>query len=267
MMLAMVLRCPVTKYYKTDMELFKRFLIVALVSGTLSGSLLSVMHLVGVVPLILEAEIYEKSMSETLRHDQKTMSQHHDGAWFPDDGFERTFYTLISNIIFSIALVLMLVAIYSTSEKKPAWYGVGWGLAGFVIFYLAPTLVYRPTLPGAIEVDLLLRQLWWIATVEGTAFGLAIIVFSKHWFLKTLGVMLVILPQLVGSPPGEVIRTTPETLMNSFFLINFITNLLYWTFLGFITVYIYNRLHGMSVHSVENNTSHSDTLSNQQAKG
>ena len=249
------------------MELFKRLLIVALLSGTLSGILLSTIQFVGVVPLILEAESYEKSEKETLNHSQTTMSQHHDDAWMPSDGLERNFYTLVSNLVFSVALALALVAIYSLSDKKSSWYGLGWGLAGFAIFYLAPTLVYRPTLPGAIEADLLLRQLWWIATVEGTAFGLAMIVFAKHWLLKTLGVMLVVLPQFVGSPPGEVVIKVPELLMNRFFFVNFMTNLFYWSFLGFITVTIYNRHSEVPGHFVEGNTNFTNDTNKQQAGG
>ncbi len=47
--------------------------------------------------------------------------------------------------------------------------GLLWGLAGFVVFVLAPNFGLPPELPGMQAGDLMQRQIWWLATVVLTA--------------------------------------------------------------------------------------------------
>ena len=62
------------------MDVFRRLFFVALFAGVLSGSVVTVAHQFGTVPIILEAEVYEKSAEAHGHPGVSHEHAHHDPA-------------------------------------------------------------------------------------------------------------------------------------------------------------------------------------------
>src|SRR6201998_1765482 len=140
------------------MAVLRRLVFVALCAGLLSGLFATVGHQIGTVPLILQAEIYEKP----LAHE-------HTSAWEPENGAERTAYTLLADILTGVGFALLLEAGLTLRGGEVGWrQGLLWGLAGFGAFVIAPRLRLPPQLPGTEAAPLFDRQLWWLRTGVGT---------------------------------------------------------------------------------------------------
>ena len=152
----------------------------------------------------------------------------------PEDGVERTFYTVAANVITGIGFALLLVAVSEVAGGIAGWRdGLIWGFAGFAAFTLAPGLGLPPELPGMPAADLFARQVWWIATVVLTAGGLALIAFSRNALLAALGAALIVLPHVIGAPqPESHDSAVPADLHHSFVVAVTVTNLIFWLALG-----------------------------------
>ena len=86
----------------------------------------------------------------TATHRRTTMT-----AWAPADGFERSAFTALANVVTAIGFALLLVTASELSGGLTGWrQGVFWGLAGFAVFTLAPGLGLPPELPGMPAADL-----------------------------------------------------------------------------------------------------------------
>src|SRR4051812_5894010 len=138
------------------MQMFRRLFIAAASAGLLSGLFVTLVHQVTTVPVILAAEVFEKAADE--KADAAAAAQpaadaaaapaasaapteeahdHDHGAaeWEPEDGFERTAYTALADLLTGIGFALLLIAAYAVSGRAIDWrQGVYWGLAGFAVF-------------------------------------------------------------------------------------------------------------------------------------
>ena len=176
-------------------------------------------------------------------------SNHHgEDAWAPEDGFERFAYTVAINIVSGIGFALLLVAVSEFAGGIANWrQGMIWGFAGFAIFTLAPGLGLPPELPAMPAADLFARQVWWIGTVAATAAGLALIAFSGRAPLAILGVVLIVLPHIIGAPqPDSHESPIPEGLHHEFVVAVTVTNLIFWVALGGIVGLVRQRFLGQS---------------------
>ena len=151
-----------------------RVLLAALLAGVLSGVFVTAVQAFRVTPLILQAETYENAGSDAHSHDSSASNTHGHGdstaeapqVWAPEDGMERTFYTMVSNILVGVSFSLILTAgVLLTKSVLTMRTGLVWGACGFVAFVLAPNFGLSPELPGMPAADLTLRQNWWFATV------------------------------------------------------------------------------------------------------
>ena len=125
-------------------------------------------------------------------------------SWAPADGFERFAYTAGANVVTAIGFALILVAVSEAFGGIASWrQGLFWGFAGFAVFTLAPGLGLPPELPAMPTADLAARQVWWIGTVLATAAGLALIAFRSSIPLALLGVVLIVVPHIIGAPQPE----------------------------------------------------------------
>lgn len=221
-----------------------RILLAAIVAGLLSGVFYTAAQAVKVVPLILKAETFENSgdtaMEAVPEHQhsaaQANVPHQHPTTepWAPTDGFERTFYSLLSNGIFGVgnALLLAAVILFSKMPISPRS-GLLWGAAGFVVFVLAPGLGLPPELPGMAAAPIPVRQFWWISTVLLTAGGLALFAFKTQWYWLALGVIMIVTPHVIGAPqPVEHASMAPTYLAVEFVFAAIVTNGLFWLFLG-----------------------------------
>ena len=168
----------------------------------------------------------------------------HAGAWEPQNGAERTAYTLLADVLTGIGFALLLAAGIALCGGEVTWRrGLFWGLAGFAAFTIAPGIGLPPQLPGTEGAPLAERQLWWLATVVLTGGALALFAFTRRAPLAALGAILIVLPHLYGAPQSlQHTSAAPEALTHSFIVAATVINFLFWVILGASTGYFYGRL-------------------------
>ena len=225
--------------------MIKRIAQTAGFTGLLAALLLTLLQSFWVAPLILQAETYEKpAATHVHEHDASAMPGHtHDAeAWEPEDGWQRVLSTTGGNLVVAVGFVLMVAGLYTLRAPTRTSQGLLWGLAGYATFCLAPTLGLPPELPGTAAADLLQRQTWWITTAASTAVAIALVVFGKHWALKLLGAVILVIPHVVGAPqPMEHSSLAPEALETQFKIASQLTNLVFWLALGAISAWLFSR--------------------------
>jgi cobalt transporter subunit CbtA len=221
------------------MDYFRNIVLVAAIAGVLAGLGMTVAQQLTTVPLILKAEVYEEQ-GATAAHDhgdaaaQPAAHEHGDEGWQPADGFERTAFTLLANIVTGVGFALLLVAASELAGGITGWrQGVFWGLAGFAVFTLAPSLGLPPELPAMPAAELGARQLWWVATAFSAAAALALMFYGRTPLAIVAAVALLVAPHLIGAPePAGYDTPIPEGLHHSFVVAVVLTALLFWLLLG-----------------------------------
>jgi cobalt transporter subunit CbtA len=168
---------------------------------------------------------------------------HQHGGWQPDDGAERTFYTALADVSMAVGYGLLLAAAIGLRGRPVDWrVGMLWGVAGYAVFFLAPSLGLPPELPGTAAAPVAARQGWWIATAMSTATALALLAFGRHWSLKLAAVALLFVPHLVGAPQPLVHDSVaPAYLQSSFVYATALANGAFWLALGGLTGFFHKR--------------------------
>lgn len=233
------------------MNVFRSIVFSAALSGLLVGLLVTAMQLVGTVPLIAQGEVYEKAEARPdpapHTHAHGTVDGHHHDvaapAWEPADGLERNAFTALFNVVERMGFGLVLAGAIVLAGRPFGWReGLLWGMAGFVVFALAPGIGLPPELPGTPVAPLDARQAWWIATAAATAAGLALIAFTRSPWTALAAVILIAAPHAVGAPDlaqGE--SAVPDGLAHRFVVVVFLTTFLSWAALGALTGYLGRR--------------------------
>ena len=225
--------------------MFRRIVASACLAGLLGGLVLTAVQLLQVIPIIAQAESYEvpQATEETHDHSDDDHSSHDHGAWAPDDGFERTLWTAAANVGMAIGFGLLLVAIYSLRGNVGWRQGLLWGVGGYAAFFALPALGLAPELPGTESAALEYRQVWWIATVVASSVGLALAFLCRQTLLKGLGVVLVIVPHVVGAPHPEVHTSlVPVELAETFLYATALANAAFWLVLGASSAIAFKKL-------------------------
>jgi len=229
---------------------FRRIILSAVIVGMLTGMLLSAIQVVGVTPILLDAEVYEVANEPTpITHnmpEHMDAESHHSGeAWGPEDGFERISYTVLANILAAIGFACMLLVSMSQFEsrglvKLTKLQGVLWGLAGYFIFFVVPGLGLPPEVPGSSADLLEHRQSWWLLAVCGAAVSLVTFVFAPVKF-KLFGLLSLALPFVVGAPHFDgPLFSNPDAnavlalteLHQQFIVATSASNFIFWIALG-----------------------------------
>jgi cobalt transporter subunit CbtA len=235
------------------MDYFRNIVIVAAIAGALAGLGMTVAQQLTTVPMILKAEVYEDQgaahvpahESGTAAHDHQAPANAHEhgDGWQPADGAERTFFTFAANMLTGIGFALLLVAVSELFGGIANWrQGVFWGLAGFVVFTLAPGLGLPPELPAMPAADLGARQAWWLGTVLATATALGLLFYSRSLINVLAAIALLIAPHVIGAPqPVSYESPIPEGLHHSFVVAAVMTALLFWVLLGGLAGYVRGR--------------------------
>jgi len=239
--------------------MIRSMIFSAVIAGVLAALVLTLVQALWVTPLILEAETFEQSTEpmtppteamharsdggHTAEHHLDVNSHHHLGdAWAPEDGWQRTLATAVSNSLLGIGFALMLTGIYALRRPHGVIQGMAWGLAGFVVFFASPSLGLPPELPGTEAASLTDRQLWWLTTAASTAVGLSCLFLQKRWAVRLLALPFLIAPHVLGAPhPTVVYSTAPEELQQSFRIATLAVNAAFWVLLGALSVIVYQR--------------------------
>ena len=244
------------------MAMFRKILCIACIAGIVTGLLLTVIQLLEVTPLIVAAETYE-SRTEAVQSDRLSLQKssgadyspdsanhphasgyvHSHGAWKPSKPLIRAFWTAVANIGTSFGFALLIVAILAWRGRADWLQGLLWGTAGFVVFFLNPSLGIPPEIPGTDTIALVDRQLWWMGSVAVSALAIAVLILTKSWLTKGGGMVLLLVPYLIGSPhPGGYSGSAPAELAQSFVTAVTITNAVYWLALGLISAITYQYI-------------------------
>jgi cobalt transporter subunit CbtA len=229
-----------------------RVLLAAVIAGMIAGAAATALQMWRVVPLILQAETYENAEPGAGHaHAAPTEAQtpHAHAAdeaaepWAPEDGLERTLYTLLSNVVMGVAFgFLLAAAVMFTGRPITPGNGAVWGLMGFIVFTLAPNAGLPPELPGMPAADLAARQAWWAGTVAATAGGIALLALAPRVPLKGLGAVLIAVPHLIGAPlPKSHESAVPATLAAQFTASTMVSMALFWIILGIASGWLLSR--------------------------
>jgi len=179
----------------------------------------------------------------------------HDAeAWAPAEGGERTFYTFVSNILAAIGFSAVLLALMVQTHMQgltriTPLKGLAWGAAGFIALFVVPAIGLPPEIPGMEAAAIENRQGWWLLAVSAAVAGLACLAFAPTKF-KTLGLVVMALPYLVGAPhpqgpaishPDAQAVTELTQLHADFVVASAFTNLIFWLALGLLSAYLLSR--------------------------
>jgi cobalt transporter subunit CbtA len=229
------------------MTAFRRLFFAALCAGLLAGVFATIAHQIGTVPIILKAELYEEAAQHAAApahsHGQQAAPEPAKTEWSPENGFERTAYTLLADLLTGVAFALLLSAGLALRGREIGWReGLFWGLAGFAAFTVAPGLGLPPEIPGTEAAPLLARQMWWLATAAATAGALALLAFARRPVWIVLAAIVIVTPHVFGAPqPADHASAAPAALARQFVVAATVTSFLFWLVLGAAAGYFYRR--------------------------
>lgn len=234
-----------------NLAALKKIVLVGLQAGVLAGLLLTGVQRIAVSPLIQQAEQYEQAATAPAVHEHEQHEhagrepehehEHEHGGWQPENGAERNLYTALANVNLAVGFALLLGAAMFLRGATTGWRaGLMWGLAGYAVFFVAPSLGLPPEVPGAEAAPLAGRQVWWLIAVMATAAGLALLVFGRQWSIRLLGVFLLGVPHLIGAPqPAFPGGAAPAELARAFIVASAAANAVFWLALGALSGWFY----------------------------
>lgn len=215
----------------------------ALVAGAVAGILAWGMHQLRAVPLILQAETYEQAAeSPSPAAAEPTPTASAAGAQAhaaqpdapADNPLRRHALGFLTSTLVGVGYAFLLVGAIVLRGRTVDWRaGALWGLGGFVAFAAAPALGLPPELPGMSAAAVGPRQVWWLATALATAGGLAALVFAGRFPWRAAGIVLIVLPHLIGAPKvAPESGLLPAELAAEFAVQALLTSALFWLALG-----------------------------------
>ncbi len=226
----------------------------AAIAGLVAALVLTVLQIAWVTPLILQAEAYEQpaQSGQVDAHEHgaggasAAAHEHHHEAeeWKPQDGWQRTAFTLAANLLLGFGYAMALIAVYLLwREPRSVVYGAIYGIGGFMVFFLAPSLGLPPELPGTAAAEVSVRQLWWAMVAVATAAGLLLLWSRATWKVRALGVALIVAPHFIAAPQPEVAASlAPEALQSQFRVASTLSNAIFWLLLGLVSSLAFRRM-------------------------
>jgi cobalt transporter subunit CbtA len=205
-----------------------RALVLSAAAAGLAGGLVAATYQALVVtPLILEAEVFEQAGNV---------------AGGVDVG--RHLLTSLATIVLAVAGALTLLGLMILDGGRiTARRALPWGAGAFVAVALAPALGLPPELPGMPAADLVERQTWWLATALATAFGLWTIFCRGGTASVVLGVLVIVLPHVVGAPhPADHESAVPAALAAQFVAASLAGSALLWIVVSSVAGAVFERL-------------------------
>ncbi|MCW5721318.1 MAG: CbtA family protein [Devosia sp.] len=225
--------------------MFRNLFFAALVAALCAGLATSAFQAWRVTPLIFAAEAYEGG-EDVHEHDAEVSADatavaaeahaHDEDEWAPQDGLERTAFTLVSNLLMAAGYALIIGAV-SLAFNLPITFATGlyWGVAGFAAFSLAPALGLPPGMPGMPVADTLARQVWWFGAAISTGAAFILVARIRAPWALAVAVALVLLPQFIAAPlaptdPSDV----PPRLTAEFVAVVLYNSAIFWVVLGLV---------------------------------
>lgn len=228
--------------------LFRRLILSALLVGVVAGLLQSVIQINAVDPILFESEAFEVEGA----HDHNT-HDHSMDAWSPEDGAERTAYTVLSSIMAGVGYAAVLLALMVQIQslglvKQSLSKGALWGLGGFIAFFVAPAIGIPPEIPGINAAPVEQRQLWWLLVAVSVGVALLLLAFAPIKF-KAVALPLLVLPYffvphhegaLFLHPDAQAVESL-TALHQQFIIMSGMTNAIFWLCLGLLSAVIIRK--------------------------
>jgi cobalt transporter subunit CbtA len=213
-----------------------RLVLAALIAGMAAGFIYGGVQHVQTTPLILAAEVYETAPA----HDHGTAvtpapaHEHEEEEWAPADGWPRTLSTTVSSMITGAGFALLLASVsLLTGLPITPKNGLIWGICGFLAATVAPGAGLAPELPGMPAADLVLRQIWWVATIAATGAAIFLIATRRELVWLAAAVVLIALPHIIGAPQPLTHETAvPAGLAASFAANTIAASAVLWSLIG-----------------------------------
>ena len=219
--------------------MLKNLVYSALFAGLAAGIIVAALTISMLVPLLLEAELYESGM---LIHfgdvtvPTPDIEAEHDWA--------RNGLTALYAATIYIGFAFVMVAAMAFAQEKGVQIttrsGILWGLAGYASFQLAPAMGIAPELPGMIAAEITQRQIWLIGTIVATITGIAAVVFGKNWTHWGVGLVILAIPHIIGAPHPEAFGgTVPPELAAEFAGRSLAVGAVGWIALGVLSAHFW----------------------------
>jgi cobalt transporter subunit CbtA len=214
-----------------------RVLLAALLAGIAAGLLLGILTEARLVPLILQAEAFESASVGHAHAGEPagTDAHSHDqSAWAPQDGWERTTFTLLTSMLAGAGFSALLTgASFLLGLPITKRTGLMWGLCGFAAVSLAPAAGLPPELPGMPAAALGIRQAWWVLAITCTAAALWLFAVRREWWAAVVALALVLAPHVIGAPVAPAHETKVGAILIQTFVANSLAiNCVFWVALG-----------------------------------
>lgn len=213
--------------------------VSALWSGLLAGMLLTAAQSIQVEATLIQAEIHKNktdapAVSNQIQVNKEAQMPLYTAESQPKYDWKPTFFSALTNISLGIGFAILMGVVSNIRGGISNWRrGLIWGLAGYAIFFVAPSLGLPPEIAVTEAANLQERNTWWLMTVFDTALGLWLLVFAQTKQNKLLGAILLLSPHLMGAPQPEMSSTVaPQELINTFIVSTAIANALFWLALG-----------------------------------
>ncbi len=213
-----------------------RALILSAAAAGLAGGLVAAAYqALAVTPLIFEAEVFERAADIAAAAAEEAG----DGAVL-----RRHLVTTLATLVLATGAALILLGLMVLDGRPiTARRTMIWGVGGFVAVALAPAVGLPPELPGMPAADLVDRQIWWLATVLATAFGLWSIFRRGGPASVVLGLLVIVLPHVVGAPePAGHDSAVPAALAARFTAASLAGSLILWITVSGLAGAVFQRL-------------------------
>jgi len=232
--------------------MIQRMLAGGLIAGFAAGLLAALLHFAFLQELILLGEQYETG---ELVHFENAHSDgvgeshdHGDGGHEAGESADltRNVLTVLFTGLTYASYGLLLVAGFALAEQLghriDAREGLLWGIAGYAVFQLLPSLGLPPELPGAVAPDLAERQIWYFGTVAASGIGLALIAYGNGVIPMLAGAALLAAPHVMGAPHlDEFYGVAPPELGGEFVARSLGVGFVTWAALGALAGRLWSR--------------------------
>lgn len=221
--------------------MFTKIITTALFAGFIAGVVSAIIQLIFIQPIFLHAELYE---TEALIHfgENSSKGTHQE---LPFDFQRNGLSILFSALIYTgYALILVSLIAYASSLnfKIDNLRSILFGVCGFFTVQLAPAFGLPPELPGVAAAEVIPRQLWWCFCVVATGVGIWMISFGDRMLYVLVGIIIILIPHLIGAPEPEFfVGPTPPELASHFASRTLALGAATWIFLGYLSGYFWRK--------------------------
>ncbi|WP_298295694.1 CbtA family protein [uncultured Litoreibacter sp.] len=224
--------------------MLRQILTSAVFAGVGAGVLAALLQLWLVVPLIMEAELFESGQRVHFATDGSTQSDR--GAPSVWEEPLRHIYTIGFSAVTFTAYAFFMVAGFALATRAgheiTAKRGMVWGLCGAIAVVIAPAIGMPPELPGAIGAEVVPRQVWYLSCVVLTLIGLTQIAFDGRSRVWITAPIFLLVPHLMGAPHLDTyFGVAPSELASEFVARVMGVAMISWVLLGLFAALIWTR--------------------------